>query len=259
MAQAQPARALRRRRRVNAGASKELRGAGRSDRHPRHRTLKGLGAFPEPHELSLGMLGMHGTAYANYADHECDLLIAVGARFDDRVTGKADECVPQAKIIHIDVDPAEIGKIVPADVPIVGDAKAILPELLTEYRALAPTPADWKAGGSASRAGRQDYPLRYEPGRTARSSPSAMIEALYEATDGDAVVTSDVGQHQMWAAQYFKSDAPRQFITSGGLGTMGFGLPAAMGAVRPGPRTRCSASPATARSRCASRSDGRPA
>ena len=186
-------------------------------------TLKGLGAFPETHPLSLGMLGMHGTAYANYAISECDLLIAVGARFDDRVTGKVDEWVPTAKIIHIDVDPAEIGKVLAADVPIVGDVKAVLTELLKIVE-----PAhhpDWHARVSQWK---QDFPLHYPADGILHGQ--YVIEQIGAVSDHEAIVVTDVGQHQMWAAQFYKCLRPRQFITSGGLGTMGFGLPAAIGA-----------------------------
>ena len=186
-------------------------------------TLKGLGAFPETHPLSMGMLGMHGTAYANYAISECDLLIAVGARFDDRVTGKADEWVPTAKIIHIDVDPAEIGKVLPADVPIVGDVKAVLLELLKLVEpAFHP---EWNARVTQWKI---DFPLHYPMDGILHGQQ--VIEQIGAITNHEAIVVTDVGQHQMWAAQFYKCLRPRQFITSGGLGTMGFGLPAAIGA-----------------------------
>jgi acetolactate synthase I/II/III large subunit len=173
---------------------------------------------------------MHGTRAANYAMDEADLIIAVGARFDDRVTGKLSEFAPRAKFIHIDVDPAEISKNVPAHIPIVGDAKNILPRLTAEYRALAPEPSRLEEWWSRIRTWRERHPLAYEDSKDAEIKPQYMIQALYEATGGDAIVTSDVGQHQMWAAQYFHFAKPRRWINSGGLGTMGFGLPAAMGA-----------------------------
>jgi acetolactate synthase-1/2/3 large subunit len=176
------------------------------------------------------MLGMHGTRSANYAMDEADLIVAVGARFDDRVTGKLSEFAPRAKFIHIDIDPAEISKNVPAHIPIVGDAKNILPRLTAEYRALSPEPARLEEWWSRIRTWHERHPLGYEDSKDAEIKPQYMIQALYEATGGDAIVTSDVGQHQMWTAQYFHFREPRQWINSGGLGTMGFGLPAAMGA-----------------------------
>ena len=208
---------------IYSGAHAEVRALAERTDTPVTTTLKGLGAFPETHPLSLGMLGMHGTAYANYAISECDLLIAVGARFDDRVTGKADEWVPTAKIIHIDVDPAEIGKVLAADVPIVGDVQAVLSELL-KIAAPASHP-EWNARVSQWKA---DYPLHFPADGVLHGQN--VIEEIGAVTDHEAIVVTDVGQHQMWAAQFYKCLRPRQFITSGGLGTMGFGLPAAIGA-----------------------------
>jgi acetolactate synthase-1/2/3 large subunit len=190
----------------------------------------GLGAFPAPHDQWLGMLGMHGTRAANYAMDEADLIIAIGARFDDRVTGKLSEFAPRAKFIHIDIDPAEISKNVPAHIPIVGDAKNILPRLTAEYTAIAPETTRFDEWWSRIRTWQQRHPLQYEDSTDSEIKPQYMIQALYEATDGDAIVASDVGQHQMWAAQYFAFREPRLWINSGGLGTMGFGVPAAMGA-----------------------------
>lgn len=187
-------------------------------------TLLGKGAFPDTHDLSLMMLGMHGTEYSNYAVHHCDLLIAVGARFDDRVTGKLDEWAPKAKVIHIDIDPAEISKNVEAHIPIVGDARMVLQELL---KVVKPRPADaWTA---ELKDRRRNYPLSYQV-NDGEISPQWMIEQIWKHTRGEAIVATDVGQHQMWAAQYYKCSETRQFLTSGGLGTMGFGLPAAIGA-----------------------------
>jgi acetolactate synthase-1/2/3 large subunit len=176
------------------------------------------------------MLGMHGTRAANYAMDEADLICAVGARFDDRITGKLSEFAPRAKFIHIDIDPAEISKNVPAHIPIVGDAKNIIPRLTAEYRALSTDSSRLDGWWSRIRTWRERHPLGYEDSKDSEIKPQYMIEALYEATSGDAVVTSDVGQHQMWAAQYYHFQRPRQWVNSGGLGTMGFGLPAAMGA-----------------------------
>jgi acetolactate synthase I/II/III large subunit len=215
---------------VNANASKELVELCLSDRFPVTCTLMGLGAFPAPHEQWLGMLGMHGTRAANYSMDEADLIIAIGARFDDRITGKLSEFAPRAKFIHIDVDPAEISKNVAAHIPIVGDAKSILPKLTIEYRALKADSGRLDGWWQRIDGWREKYPLAYEDSADSEIKPQRMIEALYEVTGGDAIVTSDVGQHQMWTAQYFHFDGPRKWINSGGLGTMGFGLPAAMGA-----------------------------
>ena len=215
---------------VNANASRELRDFVTSDRFPITCTLMGLGAFPAPHPQWLGMLGMHGTRPANYAMDEADLICAVGARFDDRITGKLSEFAPRAKFIHIDVDPAEISKNVPAHIPIVGDAKHVLAKLAVEYREIGADTARLDAWLSRIDAWKAKYPLTYEDTTDAEIKPQFMIRALWEATGGDAIVTSDVGQHQMWAAQYYDFPEPRRWINSGGLGTMGFGLPAAMGA-----------------------------
>ena len=193
-------------------------------------TVMALGAFPAPHEQWLGMLGMHGTRTANYAMDEADLIVAIGARFDDRITGKLSEFAPRAKFIHIDVDPAEISKNVPAHIPIVGDARSVLAKLVIEYRALGVDPARLGAWWERIEGWREKYPLGYEDSTDDEIKPQYMIQALYEATGGEAIVTSDVGQHQMWAAQYYDFPKPRRWINSGGLGTMGFGLPAAMGA-----------------------------
>ncbi len=228
---------------VNANAAAELIEFATSDRFPVTCTLMGLGAFPatvegaggreggrEPNPQWLGMLGMHGTRAANYAMDEADLICAIGARFDDRITGKLSEFAPRAKFIHIDVDPAEISKNVPAHIPIVGDAKNVLAKLLIEYRAIGADPARLDAWWSRIDGWKAKYPLGYEDSADAEIKPQYMVKALYEATGGEAIVVSDVGQHQMWAAQYYDFPAPRRWINSGGLGTMGFGLPAAMGA-----------------------------
>jgi len=206
-----------------ANAHKELSELALKINAPVTTTLMGLGCFPEDHHLSLGMLGMHGTRYANYAIQESDLILAVGARFDDRVTGKIASFAPQAKIIHIDVDPAEIGKNVRVDIPVVGDAKNALEGLIKE---VAPKPqsawtekiAEWK----------RDYPLRYIPDINV-IKPQYVIEKLCELAP-DAIITTEVGQNQMWAAQFFVHKDPRKFVSSGGLGTMGYGFPAAIGA-----------------------------
>src|SRR6188472_3536688 len=215
---------------INADAAEELRELAASDRFPVTCTLMGLGGFPAPHEQWLGMLGMHGTRAANYAMDEADLIVAIGARFDDRITGKLSEFAPNAKFIHIDVDPAEISKNVPAHIPIVGDAKLVLPELTREYRALQTDSTRLEEWWQQIKAWQDKYPLHYDAGVDGEIKPQFMIEAMHRATGGDAIITSDVGQHQMWAAQYYGFDKPRRWINSGGLGTMGFGLPAAVGA-----------------------------
>jgi acetolactate synthase-1/2/3 large subunit len=216
---------------VNANAAAELTEFATADRFPVTCTLMGLGAFAAPHPQWLGMLGMHGTRAANYAMDEADLICCIGARFDDRITGKLSEFAPHAKFIHIDVDPAEISKNVPAHIPIVGDAKSVLAKLVKEYRALGDIDSsrmdEW---WSRIEGWRKAHPLRYDDSVDGEIKPQYMVQALYEATGGDAIVCSDVGQHQMWAAQYYHFDRPRRWINSGGLGTMGFGLPAAMGA-----------------------------
>jgi acetolactate synthase-1/2/3 large subunit len=215
---------------VNANASQELIDFVTSDKFPITLTVMGLGAFPAPHDQWLGMLGMHGTRTANYAMDGADLIIAVGARFDDRITGKLSEFAPRAKFVHIDVDPAEISKNVPAHIPIVGDAGDVLPKLTREYRALKADSSRLDDWWQQIRGWQAEHPLGYEDSTDSVIKPQFMIEAMYEATEGQAIITSDVGQHQMWAAQYYHFSRPRQWINSGGLGTMGFGLPAAIGA-----------------------------
>ncbi len=193
-------------------------------------TLMGLGAYPATDPLFLGMLGMHGTYEANMAMHHCDVLIAIGARFDDRVTGHIEKFCPNAKIIHIDIDPASISKNVKVDVPIVGCVENVLKVMLDEIRS-----NDVKSDAVALKdwwqqidEWRSKDSLKYDRDSD-NIKPQFVIETLYRLTEGDAFVTSDVGQHQMWAAQFYKFDKPRRWINSGGLGTMGFGLPAAMG------------------------------
>jgi acetolactate synthase I/II/III large subunit len=215
---------------INANASEELRELVAADRFPITSTLMGLGAYPASGERWLGMLGMHGTRAANYAMDEADLIVSIGARFDDRITGKLSEFAPHAKFIHIDIDPAEISKNVPAHIPIVGDAKLVLPALTREYKALQTDPARLDEWWNKIKAWQDTYPLSYDEGKDGEIKPQFMIEAMHRVTGGDAIVTSDVGQHQMWAAQYYGFDKPRRWINSGGLGTMGFGLPAAVGA-----------------------------
>jgi len=194
-------------------------------------SLMGLGAFPETEELSLGMLGMHGTYRANMAVTNCDLLIAVGARFDDRVTGKIDEFAPLAKIIHIDIDPTSISKNVKVDIPIVGDVKYTL-EKMIEIIKKEEKGQDWKEIRKdwlqQIEEWKRTYPLAYVQKNTIK--PQFVVEKIFEATKGEAIITTEVGQNQMWTAQYYKFIKPRTLLTSGGLGTMGYGLPAAIGA-----------------------------
>ena len=215
---------------VSAEASSQLTQLVREGGFPITCTLMGLGAFPAPDPQWLGMLGMHGTRSANYAMDEADLIVAVGARFDDRITGKLSEFAPRAKFIHIDVDPAEISKNIPAHIPIVGDARNVLEKLIVEYRATEADRGRLEEWWDRIRGWQAKHPLGYADSADSEIKPQYAVQALYEATGGDAIVASDVGQHQMWTAQYFHFDKPRRWINSGGLGTMGFGLPAAMGA-----------------------------
>ena len=208
---------------IHAGAAAELAAFARKARIPVTTSLLGLGGFPETDPLSLGMLGMHGFEYTNYAVAQCDVLIGIGARFDDRVTGKPDEFARRAKKIHIDVDPSSINKTVLVDYPIVGDVKQVLQELTQLVTPLQTAP--WL---KTIEEMRRNYPLVYREKR--KVLPQFVIQQISEATRGNAVIATGVGQHQMWTAQFYQFNAPRSLITSGGLGTMGFGLPAAIGA-----------------------------
>ena len=214
---------------ISANAHAEIHELAELFQIPVTTTLMGKGSFNENHPLAVGMLGMHGTAYANFAVSECDLLIAVGARFDDRVTGKLEEFASRAEVIHIDIDPAEVGKNRAPQVPIVGDVRQVLIDLLRRCRETGEqaTQAQTKAWLERIDRWREDYPLEV-PEYPDSLSPQKVISELAKMAP-DAYYTTDVGQHQMWAAQYLKN-GPRQWISSAGLGTMGFGLPAAMGA-----------------------------
>ena len=215
---------------VISEASAELTEFTRMLNYPITNTLMGLGAYPATDNQFVGMLGMHGTYEANMAMHECDVLIAIGARFDDRVTGKLAEFCPAAKIVHIDIDPASISKNVRVDIPIVGDVKNVLLEL-NKLIAEGGTKTD-KSAIEKWWAQINDWRAKeclYYDRNSDLIKPQYVIEKLWEQTRGDAYITSDVGQHQMFAAQFYKFDEPRRWINSGGLGTMGFGLPAAMG------------------------------
>ena len=215
---------------ILGNAHEELTEMTRMLGYPITNTLMGLGAYPATDPQFVGMLGMHGTYEANMAMHHCDVLIAIGARFDDRVTGDLEKFCPYAKIIHIDVDPSSISKNVPVDLPIVGDVRHVLADLIEQLKARKEKPdaAALEAWWEQIKEWQSIDCLAYD--RKAKViKPQYVIEKLYELTGGDAFVTSDVGQHQMWAAQYYHFDKPRRWINSGGLGTMGFGLPAAMG------------------------------
>lgn len=209
---------------VYADASAELIEFVNKTQIPVTTTLLGLGGFPSAHELWMGMPGMHGTYTANMAIQNADLLISIGARFDDRVTMKLDGFAPHAKIAHIDVDPAEIGKNVPTDIPCVGDVKYVL-----QYANTKAKKANSEAWIAQIQANKENFPLKYADSDE-ELKPQWVIELLNETTKGEAIVTTDVGQHQMWAAQYYKFNHPRALVTSGGLGTMGFGFPSAIGA-----------------------------
>jgi len=211
---------------ISSNAAAELRELAEKRKIPVTTTLMGMGAFPGNNYLNLGMLGMHGTRYANYAIGESDLLIAVGVRFDDRVTGNIATFAPHARVIHIDIDAAEIGKNVDVDVPIVGQVKEVLQGI---NQRLDEVPEYWEWHQTIDRW-KEEFPLRYGTSGEGRIMPQNVIEKIYDLTRGNAIITTEVGQNQMWAAQYYKFEHPRTFLTSGGLGTMGYGLPAAIGA-----------------------------
>jgi acetolactate synthase-1/2/3 large subunit len=212
-----------------SGASRELKELSEKIKSPVTTTLLGKGAFPESHELSLGMLGMYGTAYANKAILDCDLVMSVGSRWDDRIVGDPKNFCPHAKKIHIDIDPAEINKIIKTDAFIIGDAKAVLRKLIPKLNDVRERPWNQKVHQL-----KIAFPLKFETEKILKAQE--VIEQLYIATQGQAIVATDVGQHQMWAAQFFRTERPDTWLSSGGAGTMGFGFPAAIGAQlsRPG-------------------------
>ena len=218
---------------IFSDAADEIRELAEITQIPVTMTLMGLGSFPGTHPLSLGMLGMHGGYWTNMAMHHSDLLIAVGARFDDRVTGKLSEFCPEARVVHIDIDPTSIKKTFHAHIPIVGDVKAVLRQMNVALRSMDGNPAEMRALRvpwlKQVEEWKRTHPLTYKQDDKI-TKPQFVIEKLFELTKHEAIVATDVGQHQMWAAQYFKGTKPRTWLTSGGLGTMGFGFPAAIGA-----------------------------
>ncbi len=208
---------------ILSNASKQIRELAEKLKAPVVNTLLGLGSFPNSHELALGMLGMHGTAYANKAVENCDLIFSIGSRWDDRITGKLEEFCPNAVKLHIDIDPAEVNKVIKPDVMIVGDAKLVLEDLIPQVRKL--DSAEWL---KQIQNWRKRFPLKY--GKQGGLKMQHVFDEINKQTKGKAVVTADVGQHQMWAAQFIKFEEPRTWINSGGAGTMGYGFPAALGA-----------------------------
>ncbi|COC59709.1 acetolactate synthase large subunit [Bacillus velezensis] len=211
---------------MHGKASEDLKNYAEQQQIPVAHTLLGLGGFPADHPLFLGMAGMHGTYTANMALYHCDLLISIGARFDDRVTGNLKHFAKSAKVAHIDIDPAEIGKIIETQIPVVGDSKIVLQELLKQNGKQGQT-EEWKQQLSEWK---EEYPLWYTDDREEGLKPQKLIEYIHQFTNGEAIVATDVGQHQMWAAQFYPFRKADKWVTSGGLGTMGFGLPAAIGA-----------------------------
>jgi acetolactate synthase-1/2/3 large subunit len=223
---------------IKAGASEELVAFAEGMNVPVVTTLMARGAFPDTHRLALGMPGMHGTYTATTAMQKADLLVSLGARFDDRVTGRVDAFAPHAKVIHVDIDPAEIGKVRRADVPIVGDARSVLVDLRSQLRSArdpkgSPRREAWFA---LIDSWKRDRPLSYRQEPEGPIQVQYFVERLHALTEGEAVVVAGVGQHQMWASQFWQFSRPRSWINSGGLGTMGFAVPAAIGAkaARPG-------------------------
>ncbi|WP_224449858.1 biosynthetic-type acetolactate synthase large subunit [Haloprofundus salilacus] len=211
---------------VKANATEEARAFAVDNGIPVVTTMPAIGSMPEDHELCLSWAGMHGTGYANMAVTHCDLLVAVGCRFDDRLTGGVDTFAPEAEVVHVDVDEAEISKNVHADYPVVGDAKAVLEQFADEV-GQSPDAREWR---QQCQTWKEEYPLAYETPEDKPLKPQFVVEALDEATPDDTIVTTGVGQHQMWAAQFWTFTNPRTWVSSHGLGTMGYGLPAAIGA-----------------------------
>jgi acetolactate synthase I/II/III large subunit len=205
-----------------SGAEKEVRALAEKLQCPVTNTLLGKGGFPETHPLSVGMLGMHGTAYANKAVVDCDLIMSIGSRWDDRIAGKPEAFCPDAVKIHVDIDASEMNKIIPLDCALLGDAKAVLTALLDQVET-----GETSAWLERVETWKREHPLTYP---REKLCPQHVLERLYALTEGKAIVTTDVGQHQMWAAQFYKTDTPDHWISSGGAGTMGFGMPAAIGA-----------------------------
>jgi acetolactate synthase-1/2/3 large subunit len=215
---------------IIAEASDELRELALYGHIPVTTTLTGKGTFPEDHELSVGMVGMHGTPCANYAMSQADLIIAVGVRFDDRVTGNLAAFAPEAGFVHVDIDPAEISKNVSVDVPIVGDAKWVLTALVAELKKLELSPERHRSWMERVGSWRREHPLVIREDEGGEIMPEWAINKIWEVSRGEALVCTEVGQHQMWAAQHYRTRHPRRFISSAGLGTMGYGFPAAIGA-----------------------------
>jgi acetolactate synthase-1/2/3 large subunit len=214
---------------ISSSAAGELTKLAEKMSIPVTASLMGLGGFPGTHPLSLGMLGMHGTYHANMAVTHADVLIAVGARFDDRVTGKVEEFAPRAKIVHVDIDPTSISKNIIVDYPVVGDVRNVLVEML---KLVGKVKKYWKTGRkewiNQIEQWKKTYPLEYTQEDVIK--PQYVVESIYDVTQGDAIIATEVGQNQMWAAQFFRFNDPRTLLTSGGLGTMGYGFPAAIGA-----------------------------
>ena len=216
---------------ISSGASNELIKLLEKTNIPIVITLMGLGCVPNSHRLFLGMPGMHGRVAANYALMECDLLIAIGVRFDDRVTGNLDTFAKKAKIAHVDIDPAEIGKNIKVDIPVVGDVKSVIKDLLPKIDKREPN--DWNR---KTEEWRKKYKLKYNQQKNDKILPQYIVDCINNLVDSNTIIVTDVGQHQMWAALFYHHKKPRSFLSSGGLGTMGFGLPAAMGAAMAYPK-----------------------
>ncbi|MCO8246584.1 biosynthetic-type acetolactate synthase large subunit [Haladaptatus sp. AB643] len=216
---------------VKGNACEEARNFATDHGIPVVTTMPAIGSMPEDHDLCLSWAGMHGTGYANMAVTHCDVLIAVGCRFDDRLTGGIDTFAPEAEVVHIDIDPAEISKNVHADYPLIGDAGTVIEQVDAAFSTDGDEDRDdWTAWRERCRTWRDEFPLTYDTPEDEPLKPQFVVEALDEATDDDAVVTTGVGQHQMWAAQFWTYRSPRTWVSSHGLGTMGYGLPAAVGA-----------------------------